>query len=270
MTVLTKFHLGVTGAFALLLVVFAIYAVVEKRSYERKIVDLQNVAASKDKTIELKEGLYHKLALQSDDLQKLLNEKTTQEKDVLEQIKKSRQDLLVVNEINVGLKHQLEELKGATQTVVPGIGGKPDRVKVDFHDDFGVVKVDGWTMTSPAQSWVRLSPGKPLRLGVSVAQARDGSWHTYTTLDDDRFGVDIHLSAVNPYLFKPHWYEGIGVTTGLGIGNNRSGLGTLVSVGINYKLRQFSFGPAIWLGVSDVVDKYYGLTFEWRPFEKNR
>lgn len=268
MTLLTKLHLVLTGSFAALLVFFAIYAVSKQRSYEKKIVELQNVAASKDQTIELKDGLYHKLTLQNDNLQKLLSSKDKTTKDLLEQIRKGKQDILAVNEINVGLKHQLEELKNATQTTVPGQPGKPDRTKVDFHDDFGVVRVDGWTITNPAQSWVRLSPGKPLRLTLAVSQDKDKAWHTYVTTDDDRFGVDIHLAAVNPYLFKPHWYEGIGITTGLGVGSNQSGLGALVSVGLNYKLRQFSFGPAVWFGINGTVDKYYGLTFEWRPFEK--
>lgn len=266
---LSKIHLYVTIGFMVLLLVAAGHDVWQKRQYEQKIVTLQNQAASKDQTIQLKDGLYHKLALQMTDVSSVLDSKDKQQKELLDQLKKTGQQLLATNIINVGLKDQISKLGGGTQTTIPAHDGKPERVKVDFHQDFGLVTIDGWTITNPVQSWLRLNPGKPLTLSVSVAQDKDKAWHAYTTVDDPRFGVNIKLAAVNPYMFQPHWYEGIGVTTGLGVGVNAGSPGVLVSVGLNYKLRQFSFGPAAWFGINGAVDKYYGLTFEWRPFEQN-
>jgi hypothetical protein len=263
-----KFHLGVIVALLLLVVTAACWHVITVRKYEKQLVDLQNQAAQKDQTIELKDGLYHKLALQLDDAGTILDKQDKQQGELLSQLHKMSQQLLTEATVNVGLKEQIAKLSGGTQTDVPAANGKPERTKVDFHQDFGLVTVDGWTMTNPPQSWIRLNPGKPLTLTVSVAQDKDKAWHAYTTVDDPNFGVNIKLAAVNPYMFKPHWYEGFGVSTGLGVGSNSTGLGALVSVGINYKLRQYTFGPAIWLGINNVVDKYYGLTFEWRPFEQ--
>ena len=60
----------------------------EVRRYEQKIIELQNQSASKDQTIEIKDGLYHKLALQDEDLKKYLDGKDKVERELLDQIKK--------------------------------------------------------------------------------------------------------------------------------------------------------------------------------------
>ena len=127
-----------------------------------------------------------------------------------------------------------------------------------------MVAVASTILRSPSRFW------KPLKLGLSLSQDQDKAWHTYVTTDDDRYTVDVKLTAVNPFLFKPKWYEGIGASVGLGMGTNQSGLGALVSVGLNYKIRQFTVGPNVWLGINSTVDKYYGIMFEARPFEKIR
>ena len=202
------------------------------------------------------------------DLTELLDKKNQQQKDLLDQLKKSKQELLATNKIVIGLKEQLVKMAAGTQTEVPSVDGKPARTKVDFHHNFGFVTADGWTLTNPPESWLRLNPGKPLTLNVSLAQAQDKTWHSYVTSDSNDITVDVKVAAVNPYIFKPHWYEGIGVNIGLGGGTNQSGAGALVAVGLNYKIKQFTVGPNVWFGINNVVDKYYGLTFEWRPFEK--
>lgn len=253
-----------------LLLGMAGYVLYQQRKHIGEVTALQNSLAEKDKTIEIKEGLYHKLTLQNRDLMAFLDKKDKQVASLADELKKKKQELLTTTSLVISLKKEIELLADGTQTEVPSEDGKPSRTKVEFRHDFGFVKVDGWTLTNPPQSWVKLSPGKPLKLSLSIAQDKTGAWHSYATSNDPLVGVDISLTAVNPYLFKPKWYEGFGLLIGLGMGTNQSGLGALVQVGLTYKIKQFTVGPAVWLGLNNVVDKYYGVTFEWRPFEKIR
>jgi hypothetical protein len=69
-------------------------------------------------------------------------------------------------------------------------------------------------------------------------------------------------------VLQPKWYEHIGVAVDLGAGTNQSGVGALVGLGLNYQFMQFTLGPHVWLGLNNTVDKYYGISFEWRPFQR--
>lgn len=259
----------------LALVVMGLGAAWYKHSYDKQITQLQNEMAEKDKTIEVQKGLYTKLTVQSEDIKGVLDQKDQQVKELLNQISKQKQDLLNASTVVASWKKAYEGLAKATQTDVPpdptkpAVAGAKPREKVDFHQDFGYIGVDGWTLTNPPQAWVRVKQNRPLKLTLAISQDKDKAWHTYATSSEENVGVDIQVTAVNPLLLQPHWYEKIGIAIDLGMGTNRGGLGALAGIGLNYQIKQFTVGPHIWLGINDVVDKYYGLTFEWRPFQRN-
>ena len=270
---LERFFKTMTFVFLGIIACMGLYVAYLQWSHSKERVKFQNEAASKDATIELKDGLYHKLVLQSNDLRSMLDRKDKQLSELDQRLRASKEELLTTNVMVVGLKKRLEQLQAAVESETEPTVNLPceeRRTKVDFHHDFGAMRVDGWTMTHPAQSWVRLSQARPLKISLSISQDKGRAWHAYSTVDDPSFGVDIGLTAVNPGIFKPKWYEGFGIMAGLGVGTNQSGLGAMVQLGITYKLRQFTFGPAVWLGLNDSVDKYYGIVFIGNPFEKDR
>jgi hypothetical protein len=246
--------------------------------HQKEVTALQNSLAEKDKTIEVQKGLYTKLTIQTQNIQGTLNQKDVQVKELEDQVLKQKQQLLDATQLVLTWKKNYEGLAKATQTPVPIDPKNPPtnpieiakgREKVDFHEDFGYIKVDGWTLTNPPQAWVRLTQGRPLKLTLALSQDSDKAWHTYATSSEDNIGIDIQVTSVNPYVLQPHWYEHIGVAVDLGAGSNQSGLGALVGLGVNYQFKQFTLGPHVWLGLNNVVDKYYGLSFEWRPFQRN-
>lgn len=243
--------------------------------HQKQVAQLQNEMAMKDKTIEVQKGLYTKLTIQSEEIKNVLDSKDKQVQELLDQIKKQKQDLLSASTVVASWKKAYEGLAKATQTEVPPdptkpvVAGAKPREKVDFHEDFGYIGVDGWTLTNPPQAWVRVKQNRPLKLTLAISQDKDKAWHTYATSSEENVGVDIQVTAVNPFLLQPKWYEKIGVAIDLGMGTNRGGLGALAGIGLNYQIKQFTIGPHIWLGINDVVDKYYGITFEWRPFQRN-
>lgn len=258
----------------LAVVVMGLGAAWYKHAYDKRITQLQNEMAAKDKTIEVQKGLYTKLTIQSENVKSFLDQKDQQVKALEEQIKKQKQDLLSASTVVASWKKAYEGLAKATQTEVPPDPAKPElggktRQKVDFHQDFGYIGVDGWTLTNPAQAWVRVKQNRPLKLTLAISQDKDKVWHTYATSSEENVGVDIQVTAVNPFLLRPKWYEKIGVAIDLGMGTNRGGLGALVGVGLNYQIKQFTIGPHVWLGINDIVDKYYGVAFQWRPFQRN-
>lgn len=259
-----------TGVVALGLVLGAGF-VLKQRAYEKRILELQNEAAAKDKTIEVQKNLYTKLSLQSNDVKGTLDQKDAQVKELEDQIKKQKQQLLDATSVSVQWKKAYEGLaSNATETTVPP-GEKPgdkQREKVDFHQDFGYIGVDGWTLTNPAQAWVRVKQNRPLKITLAMSQDSNKAWHTYASSSEDNVGIDIQVTAVNPNVLQPKWYENIGLLTSVGGGTNQMGGAFLVGEAITYKFRQFTLGPSIWLGINNRVDKYYGLVFEWRPFQK--
>jgi hypothetical protein len=257
----------------LALVVMGLGAAWYKHAYDKRITQLQNEMAEKDKTIEVQKGLYTKLTVQSENVKGVLDQKDTQVRELEDQIKKQKQDLLNASTVVASWKKAYEGLAKATQTEVPADPTKPalvgkTREKVDFHEDFGYIGVDGWTLTNPAQAWVRVKQNRPLKLTLAISQDKDKAWHTYATSSEENVGVDIQVTAVNPFLLQPKWYEKIGIGIDLGMGTNQAGLGALVGVGVNYQFMQFTMGPHVWLGINNTLDKYYGLTFEWRPFQR--
>lgn len=263
-----KLVLGLVGVMGVTLVVLVLVFSHTTSSNRAQLLALQNQIAERDRTIEVQKGLYEKLAVQTKDVKGTLDQKDVQVRELEDQVKKQKQDLLDASAVIVQWKKAYEGLANATQTNVPSTTQVASREKVDFHEDFGYIKVDGWTITNPPQAWVRLTQGRPLRLTLALAQDEAHAWHTYVTSSEQNMQVDVQVSSVNPYLFQPKWYENIGVDIDLGAGTNQSGLGALFGAGLSYRFMQFSLGPHVWLGLNDRVDRYYGVTFEWRPFQR--
>lgn len=264
-----KLQLGTIGLLCLLLLGVGGVAAWYRYSYEKQIISLQNKVAAQDKTIEAQKGVYTRLVVQTDEVKSLLNKKDAQVKLLLDEVKKQKSELLTATTATATWKKAYEGLASATGTTVP-VEGQPTktRERVDFTKDFGYIKVEGWTLSSPPEAWVKVAQQRPLRLTVAIAQANDKSWRSYVTSSEENVSVDIQVSSVNPQMLKPRWYEKIGVAVDVGAGVNQSGVGALFGFGLNYQIGQFTVGPHAWFGISKTVDKYAGISFEWRPFQQ--
>src|SRR5579872_1178800 len=78
---------------AIALAFFALYHTFNSHNLQKQIIDLQNQAALKDKTIEEQKGLYEKLTVQTNNVQNLLNSKDTQIAELEAQAKKDDEQL---------------------------------------------------------------------------------------------------------------------------------------------------------------------------------
>lgn len=255
-------------ALLILMVVGAIFAAITKNNYDNEMARLRNEVAGRDVTIEVQKGVFTKLSLETEDLRSALNSKDQQVQDLLTQVKKNKEDLLAANQLVLKWKKAYEGIADAHQEEVPPTDTTPARKKVTFVKDFGAYKVSGFTLTDPAEAQVKLEQLKALALTLVISQDANKAWHAYATSSDDNTSVEISVSAVNPYMLDPKWYEKIEFNATVAGGQSGLGFGVLAGIGVSYKIKQFNIGPAFFLGIGNSVDKYFGATVAWRPFER--
>ena len=263
---------GLLGVIALLLVV-VIWGAVGKWSNDKEMARLRNEVALRDQTIEVQKGVYTRLSLETEDLKKLLDSKDQQVKDLFEQIKKNKEDLLAANQLAVKWKKAYEGALAANQTDIPPDPSNPTgptRKKVTFSKDWGMIGVSGYTLTDPAEAYVKVEQLKALMLTLAITQDASGAWHSYVTSNDDNTAVDIKIAGVNPHILEPKWYEKIQIGASLAGGSGTGGFGFLLGVDATYKIKQFDVGPAVFvtLGAGTTVTPFFGAKFNWRPFER--
>jgi hypothetical protein len=256
-------------ALAVVLIIGIILGAIGKYYYDNKLVDLQNTIASRDKTIETKDGLYEKLVIQTKNLEDLLNSKDKEIIALKEQLKDKDQELITATSLAVKWKKAYEALVAATQTTIPP--STPDgkeRTKVSFQKDFGYIRVSGYTLTNPAEAFILVKQNRPLKLVVAVSQDKDKIWHTYATSSEENVGIDIQLASVNPYIFEPKWYERVAINAMLSMGVSGK-LSALIGVGATIPINQFDVGPAVMLHMDgNGLDPMVGIFAAWHPFQR--
>jgi len=104
-----KIALIIAGTTLALAGAFTGYMTWRDHQYSARIVELQNQVAARDKTIEVKDGVYQKLTLQAKDLTDLINNKDAELMSLRDQLKKHGSELLTVNTIVVKLRKDLQD-----------------------------------------------------------------------------------------------------------------------------------------------------------------
>lgn len=270
----------ITIVLMLVLTVAIVVGAVKRNAYESKLIELQNKVAANDITTEIGKGLYEKQTLQLKNVMDALDKKDAQVKELNKQLKASGEKLLTATTATLMWKHAYEGVAATTGSTLPSSyassdettheasSSPADRFRIDFSKDFGYIGVTGYTLTNPTFAFVSVKQNRPLRVTLALSQDKDKVWHTYVTSSEENVDADVTVSAVNPYFSKKSWYENIGFSTALGVGTTDRGAGVLLGFGLDYRLNQFNFGPMVWIGITNTVDKYFGANFTWRPFEK--
>jgi hypothetical protein len=261
---------GLLGVIVALLAL-VVWGAISKSQSEKELVRLRNEVALRDQTIEVQSGVFTRLTLESNDLRKLLDTKDEQIKGLVEQVKKNKEDLLTANQLVVKWKKAFEGAANAKQDPVrPEDPSQPGRIRVSFEKDWGMIAVKGYTVTDPPEAWVSVRQLRPLRITVAVSQDKTGAWRTYATSSEEDVGVDVALSAVNPYVLEPKWYENIQVGMAVAGGSGGGQFGLLAGVDATYRVGQFDVGPAAFLtfGGGSGITPFVGAKLNWRPFQK--
>lgn len=270
MQVSFKTVLVTAGVVLLCFLAFAAYHTHSRNQWQAKVVSLQNTVAEKDQTIEVKEGVYQKLAIQERDLKNQLSEKDEEVARLKKQLDATGSQLLAATTLVVKLKHDLEIQGEATQPEPDP--ERPGEVAVLFSskNEYDPFRVEGRTLakcdrSGPPRVFMKMTQINPLRFSVVVSQDKDGTWRTSATSSSANFQVDIALASVNPYMLEPKWYEKIGLGLDLGVGTNP---GLLAGLMATYEIGRFQVGPKVWVNLDRGVSAYFGATLQWHPFKR--
>ena len=267
-----KIALIIAGTTLALALAFTGYMTWRDHQYSARIIELQNQVAARDKTIEVKDGVYQKLTLQAKDLTDLINNKDAELMSLRDQLKKQGSELLTVNTIVVKLRKDLQDAKNTTVVVVDPAKPGVKQVNIDTEDRFDPFRVTGNASvdcdSNQGKYLINLDQRSPIKFSVVVSQDKDGTWRSSATSSTKTFDVDIGLAAVNPYLLEEKWYEKLSVAAELGVGTNP---GLLAGAGINFEIGKFDIGPRVWAVVdTHSASPYFGVSFAWHPFKKVR
>lgn len=245
-----------------LLVALVVYALIRRHLYERDLTDARSALASRDNTVEIQHGVYERLSVETKNLRQLLIGKDAQLSSLESEISKRREDILAVDQLVVKWKKPYETKGPGKQTdVASARPGDPQRKRVDFDHDFGYIGVIGYTLTDPPEALLSVRQNRPLKIGVSLTQSKDKRWHTYVTSSEENIGIDLAVSAVNPWILEPRWYERMSVNVFSGFSSSSA----LLGLGVGYRIGQFDIGPVAWMTGQDVL---YGGSLSWRPFQR--
>lgn len=251
----------IVGSLLVLAIVGATSFTLASNAASKKITNLQNEIARRDTTIEVQKNVYTKLAMNMQNVMSTLDMTIAENKRLDEELRKRKAEVLSAQTLTVQWKKAYEAaIKGNQTEEIPG------RKKIEFEKDFGYIVVKGHTITDPPEAFIRVSQGRALRLSLVLTQEHDRSWRSYVTSSEENIAVDISISAVNPRMLDPKWYEKIGLHADIGLGS-----GFLVGVGASYKIGKFTVGPTVWGAMNwDLSPKgYVGLTFGWNPFQRD-
>lgn len=243
---------------SIVIVTGAMFIVWDRRQQERRVVDLQNEIAKRDTTIEVQKNVFAKLTQQVDDLKGMIDTSTEEGRALKKQIERSNSEILALQNVVVRLREQIAHGQG--QQTQEG-----DRTRVVFGQDFGFVRVDGFTLTNPAEYELKLVQGShPLKLTLTLNQQEDGSWKTLVASSDSNVAVDVGLAGVNPRVLAPSWYEGIKFRADIGL--NKAGV--LGGLAATLKIGHFDLGPGLWASTNGGGAVWYGGTLAWAPFAR--
>jgi hypothetical protein len=264
-----KNWLVLAGAVGLVTGGMLIWRAVELAEHEKQLANLRNTIAANSVTIETSEGIYQRISTENKDLIDTLDKQDMRVAQLTEELRKSKEELLVTNGLVIKWKKAYEG-KAVIVWDGPAIA-EPGRETVSFIKDFGYIFVSGHTKTNPSEAYVKLEQRRPLKLTLVVSQREDKSWVTHVTSSEENMGVDISLAAVNPHMFDVKWYERVALNVDLAAGPD----GFLGGLGLTAQIGNFDVGPKVFavlpltsasLGTGLAV--FYGGTIAWHPFGK--
>lgn len=233
--------------------------------------DERNALAQKlalaEETIEVKEGVFQKSAVEMEDLKGILSVYESRLNGTRDIIERQKAELVAVSNISLKWKRKYEGLAtNVTETEVPPPEDDPDaptRVRVDFAGSYGPFDVEGHTLTSPPEAHLSLEQARPIDLGVQLIQLPDGKWSTIvSTPEGADYEVDISLSAVDSDFERIDWRDKLSVDLDVGLYETPS-----LGVGVRYG-SVVSVGPKCSVYADSDVSWSCGAALSWRPFDR--
>lgn len=192
-------------------------------------VEAQNQIAELSRTVKEGERTWSRLAQEKDIELSGLRERNQELSDLIdsrnEQITTLSETIANFEPVRVVVRR--ENVHQDTQP--PAQEGEPERIRVAFDETWeDFIRVQGFTLTNPAEAELDIQWTRPAHISVAVTQAEDLSWRAYVTHDIPNLRIDNIETTVNP-ISRPqeehHWYENLYVGGGVAIAGGTSTMG---------------------------------------------
>lgn len=215
-----------------------------KRTASGKIADLTTRLVTSEQTVEVEKGLYAKKSAEVDDLKDLVSKLGEDNQTLQKLIDDGKMEVIALNELVIKWKKAYKAAVDAHQgEEPPETPGDPPRKRVDFQGPVGPFVVKGHTLTDPAQAWLEIDQVMPLRLKIALTKNRDGTYSTLVDSGTTEVDVDIKVSAIDPKVFDPKWYQRLWLELGADFYGDKAG-----RVGLSYRWSRWSLGASCTLG----------------------
>ncbi len=204
-------------------------------------------------------------------------------------IKKNKEEVFALTDVALQWKNRYFEIKDAKATVVDAAGSQPaslsaecedcfakTRIKVEFDQTKGDLRLFGFTITNPAQAQINLEWLKPLNLQLVLTKSDDGSFKVYLDNKDKESAeliVPTELTLkIDPSILSKKWYEKISLSANAAFGNSLIGpvnWGGMASVGVGYMVMpNLNVGLQVSAVYAGNVYMFYGANIMWLPFQR--
>lgn len=241
-------------AAVVLVAVFCFY--IGKHFHDNEIADLSSRLASSEKTVEIDKGLFAKKTEELTDLKDLIAKLGVENESLSQQIKKSKAEVIALDQLVLKWKNAYEAEVSAHQSVDPS---NPERKRVDFSGSVGPIHVDGYTLTDPPKAFLKWIQTEPLKITVAIVKNYNGTLSTLVTTSNKDIDVDISNASFDPHALSPKWYQRLWVDGGIDFYNNKS-----FRFGLSYKQDKWSVGTSC---STDLSSFGCGLTLGFRIFK---
>jgi hypothetical protein len=202
-------------------------------------------------------------------------------------IKRNKEEVFALTDVALQWKNRYFEIKDAKATVVNEAGTQPaslsaecedcfakTRIKVEFDQTKGDLRLFGFTITNPAQAQINLEWLKPLNLQLVLTKSDDGSFKVYLDeKDKESSGMIVPKELtlkIDPSVLSKKWFEKISLTANLSVGNSLIGptsWGGMASVGAGYMItHNLNLGLQVSAAYTGNVYLFYGASVTWFPF----
>lgn len=234
----------------------------QKNSYQSRLDGLYNKLAEVAETVKVRDGEFKKMMERQKDIADAIDKSNEQGKGLSDDLKRTNSKLLSVTNAQVSIREEVISIKGILNK--PRSDGSWE---FPVEREQGLLGVGGLCYSGPdkdAKSGCELKLRvKPWTFSQVINQKEDGSWSVDASVPPE-ISLSFGRTAVNPYFFKPRWYERFNFSGQLLL-NGREGLGV---VGAGYKFSNFNISGLLGVGSAGNDHTYYGVGLTWFPWEK--
>lgn len=243
---------------------FAVHQTIQKNKIEAELTASQNQLAEAIGTIEVKEGLYVRLASEHDNLNRRYESLLGDNERLSEVINTKEEEIRALTQLNASLREDIVFAGNATTTVLTSCNDvtnsnqnvsittdtgreiDPDEtvpnIRVDFDLQEEGFRVQGFTESNPSllpgppsgRAELTLTQTDPFVIDIALTENEDNDWRAIVYEQQNRLEFDVGVLSVNPQSDRLKWFERIGVGAQAAVTESSAGIAPTLSMRLGH------------------------------------